>query len=316
MIKNFKSELDLVNSNKNISEKLMIFSLYNEFYNDVLGSAGDYFIKKYEPFMKKTFELVVASLNSQENVNVNAEQFMRAYFKMLKKSRLSSMPQVKGIIITFEKELNDFIDASEYANVIEQFESIPLVAKVNIMIHFREYINNMYLTTIELYGEKNSKELRHNILDMLSIRLGEYLKDGLNQGVDSTNLTDNLKPVMMTSTKDYLMNKLKNGEFGFEDIQDEDVKEFFANFNETEQKIWLIGAIYAIAGYDKNDKSKEKEKIEEICKLLGISKFKYTKIAISMGIRFLKVMNKAMNEVDDETFDDYFSKKKKYSKKD
>ena len=157
MIKNFKKELELINSNNCINEKLMIFSLYNEFYNDILGHADDYFIQHYAPFMEKNFELVVAGLNLQDNISVSAEQFMRVYFQMLKKSRLSSMPQAKGIIKTFENELNSFIEASEYVNVIEKFDSISLDTKVNIMAQFREYINNMFLTTIDLYGEENSK---------------------------------------------------------------------------------------------------------------------------------------------------------------
>ena len=64
-----------------------------------------------------------------------------------------------------------------------------------------------------------------------------------------------------------------------------------------------MGAIYGIAGYDRNDKSKNDEKIKEMCELLGISKLKYTKIALSMGIRYIKMMKKAMNEIDTETFD-------------
>ena len=311
MVKNFKKELDLISSNGQISEKLMIFSLYNEFYNDILGNADDYFGQHYAPFMEKTFELVTAGLNLQQNVSVNAEQFMKIYFGMLKKSRLSSMPQAKGIITTFENELNAFIDASEYVNIIEQFESISLDTKVSIMAEFREYINNMFLTTIQLYGEESSKELRHNILDMLSIKLGEYLKDSLSQGISLNDLTINLKTTMMMSTKDYLMNKLQNGEFGFEGIQDEETKKFFDSFSEIEQKIWLMGAIYGIAGYDQNDKSKDAEKIEEMCQLLGISKFKYTRIAISMGIHSLKVMKKAMDEIDVETFDEDSPKPKR-----
>lgn len=302
MIKNIGKELDLISTNSQISEKLMIFSLYNEFYNDILGHSDDYFIQHYAPFMEKTFELVVAGLNLQENISINAEQFMKIYFEMLKKGKLSSMPQAKDIIATFENELSSFIDASGYVNVIEKFDIIPLDTKVNIMAQFREYINNMFLTTIELYGEKNSKELRHSILDMLSIKLEGYLKDSLSQGINPVNLTDNLKPTMVIATKDYLMNKLRNDEFGLDEsevLQDETARQFFASFNELEQKIWSMGAIYGIAGYDKNDKSKKAEKIEEMCKLLGISKFKYARIAISMGIRSLKAMKKAMNEMDD-----------------
>lgn len=300
MIKNFKKELELINSNNCINEKLMIFSLYNEFYNDILGHADDYFIQHYAPFMEKTFELVVAGLNLQDNISVSAEQFMRVYFQMLKKSRLSSMPQAKGIIKTFENELNSFIEASEYVNVIEKFNSISLDTKVNIMAQFREYINNMFLTTIDLYGEKNSKGLRHSILDMLSIKLEEYLKDSLEKGYNENDITSNLKPTMMVITKDYLMDKLRNGDTSLIDFEDEAAKQFFDSFKEIEQKIWLMGLIYGIADYDK---SKDNEKIKEMCELLGISKLKYTKIALSMGIRSIKMMKKAMNEIGTETFD-------------
>ncbi len=300
MIKNFKKELELINSNNCINEKLMIFSLYNEFYNDILGHADDYFIQHYAPFMEKTFELVVAGLNLQDNISVSAEQFMRVYFQMLKKSRLSSMPQAKGIIKTFENELNSFIEASEYVNVIEKFNSISLDTKVNIMAQFREYINNMFLTTIDLYGEKNSKGLRHSILDMLSIKLEEYLKDSLEKGYNENDITSNLKPTMMVITKDYLMDKLRNGDTSLIDFEDEAAKQFFDSFKEIEQKIWLMGLIYGIADYDK---SKDNEKIKEMCELLGISKLKYTKIALSIGIRSIKMMKKVMNEIDTETFD-------------
>lgn len=300
MIKNFKKELELINSNNCINEKLMIFSLYNEFYNDILGHADDYFIQHYAPFIEKTFELVVAGLNLQDNISVSAEQFMRVYFQMLKKSRLSSMPQAKGIIKTFENELNSFIEASEYVNVIEKFNSISLDTKVNIMAQFREYINNMFLTTIDLYGEKNSKGLRHSILDMLSIKLEEYLKDSLEKGYNENDITSNLKPTMMVITKDYLMDKLRNGDTSLIDFEDEAAKQFFDSFKEIEQKIWLMGLIYGIADYDK---SKDNEKIKEMCELLGISKLKYTKIALSIGIRSIKMMKKAMNEIDTETFD-------------
>lgn len=300
MIKNFRKELELISNNSQISEKLMIFSLYNEFYNDIMGNSNDYFAQHYAPFMEKTFELVAAGLNIQENISVNAEQFMKIYFKMLKKSMLSNMPQVKSIISIYENELNSFIDASKYVNVIEKFDSIPLDTKVNIMAHFREYINNMFLTTIDLCGEENSKELRHNILDMLSIKLEGYLKNNLNEGIDFVNLTDNLKPTMVIYTKDYLMNKLKNNEFGLNFFQDETTKQFFAGFNEIEQKIFLMGMIYSIAGYDKNDKSKQNEKIKEICKMLEISKLRYMKTSFSMGIHFLKVMRELMNEKESE----------------
>ena len=48
-----------------------------------------------------------------------------------------------------------------------------------------------------------------------------------------------------------------------------------------------------------------------MCQLLGISKFKYTRIAISMGIHSLKAMKKALDEIDVETFDEDSPKPKR-----
>ena len=327
MIKNFKSELELIKDNERISDKLMIFSMYNEFYNSILGSADDYFIEHYAPFMEKTFELVVASANLQDDISLNVEKFMQVYFELLKKSRLSSMPQAKGTIDYFKNNLDAFIDSMGYVAVIDKPQAIPLGIKVDIMVRFREFINNMFRTVIELYDEESSKELRHGIKDMLTDELdGKFLKyyndiirytgfssvafkgvATMNNGVVEYNLNqdqaDFLKSMLMTSTKDYLFDKLSKGEFDFSGIQDETTKEFFGSFNELQQKIWLMGAIYGIAGYDRNDKSNEKEKLAEMCKMLGISKAKYTTTAISMALTSAKFMKKQMAELDSETFD-------------
>ncbi len=309
MIKNFKKELNAIKSSENINDKLMIFALYNEFYNCVSGSLDDRFLICYVPFMKKTFELVAASFNLKGNVKVNAKEFMKVYFSMLKCSELSSMSPVKSIISLFENELDSFIETSKYVNVIDKFESIPLDTKVKLMAEFREYINNMYVTTIELYGEASSKELRNSILTMLLGRLDEYLKDSLNKGVKPNKLTNNLKDAMMTSTKEYLINKLKDGEFGFENVEDEAVKKFFTSYNDIEQKIMLMCAIYAISGCDK---SSAKERMEEKCELLNISTAKYIEALRSICIRYSTVIDNTVYEFDDETFDgDTLNRRKK-----
>ena len=308
MIKNFTEELELMNSNNCINEKLMVFSLYNEFYNDILAHIDDNNINYYAPLMEKSFDLVVAGLNLQHNINVNAKQFMNLYLEVLNKSRFSSMPQTKGIIKTYKNELNSFIEANEYVNVIDKFNTISLDTKVNVMAQFREYINNMFITTINLYGEENSKDLRFSILDMQSTKLEEYLKDSIEKGNNENDIINNLKSTMAINTKDYLKNKLRNGDNSLKNFEDESFKQFFNDFNEIEQKIWLMGTIYGIANYNQ---AKDKEKIEEICELVGISKLQYTKTALSIGIRSVKMMKKNYNEINSETNDSDLSTKRK-----
>lgn len=289
MIKNFKEEIDLISKNDKITDKTLIIEAYTNFYNSTLGflpADNPNTIEYYEAVLKNTFKMVVSLISLQEKASYDAKQFMTIYFKILE----SSIPFAKDIIMIFEREMNSLTAANEYANVIDKFASIPLDIKLSIMAHFREYINSMSLMTINLCGEEDSQELRHDILEMLSVKLEEYLKDGLNKGIDFANLIDNLKAKLTVYTKDYLMNKLKNGEFGIKDFQDETVKNFLVSCNENEQKIWLMGMVYAIAGYDKNDKSQEEEKVREICKLLGISKLRYIVTTISMAIHVLKAM--------------------------
>lgn len=296
MIKNFEKELNLISSNSQISEKLMFFSLYNEFYNNLMEDLDDSSILMlyYSSIMEKTLELAVAELKLQENISVDAKQLMEIYLKRLK-------PKIPSyIIIPFERELNSLIDANGYVNIIEKFDSIPLDTKVNIMVNYREYINSMYLTITKLCGEENSNELSNNLLEMLPIKLEEYLNDSLNKGIDSLNQIDNLKATLVVNTKDYLMNKLKNNEFGLNNIQDEIANHICANFNEKEQKILLMGLIYAIAGYNENDKSKEEEQIKEMCEMLKISKEKYIRTTFSIEIRILKIMTKLKNENESE----------------
>ena len=56
MINNFRKQLELINSNNCINEKLMILSLYNELYNNILSHEDDDCIHYYAAFMEKTFE--------------------------------------------------------------------------------------------------------------------------------------------------------------------------------------------------------------------------------------------------------------------
>jgi hypothetical protein len=113
---------------------------------------------------------------------------------------------------------------------------------------------------------------------------------------------------MAINTKDYLKNKLRNGDNSLKNFEDESFKQFFNDFNEIEQKIWLMGTIYGIANYNQ---AKDKEKIEEICELVGISKLQYTKTALSIGIRSVKMMKKNYNEINSETNDSDLSTKRK-----
>lgn len=303
MDKILENEFKLVSSTDCVDEKLMILALYNEFYNTIINYFDDYsIIQYYQLLMEKTFELVVTNLDLH-NDKISAEKFMKIYFQVLKKNRFFNVESIKMIIKEFDDNLNLFIETSEYVNVIDKFNIIPLDTKVNIMTQFREYINNMYIAIIELYGEENSKELRHKILNMLSIELNKYLESNVRQGYSNAFVTNKLKPTMMVNTKDYLITQLKNDSSFFEKFQDKRIHRFFDNFKEDEKKVLLMGIVYNISGYDKDDKLMKDKIIGEICESLGISKSAYMKIAASIGIVSLNEINKNI-QIDGDIFDE------------
>ena len=281
MGKYFKNQLDLICDNDKINDKLMIVSLYNEFYNSILGSASDFFIRQYKPLMEKTFEFVVATISLQKDIEINANQFMNLYFKFLKISKLSNVNPAKEIIEYFEHDVNSLTDSMKYVTTIDQLDFLSFSSKVDLMVQFREFINHMMFEITKFYEEENGQKIGYDVFDILTNKLEQQL----NPKANSISFELDVKPEMMISTKDYFIEKLKNGEFIENGIKEE-VKDFLFHFNELEQKILCMGTIYEIAGYDKNSKTAEKK--EEICALLGIPKSEYTRIMISIAFHYIK----------------------------
>ena len=299
MKKDYKKELELINSNKRISERLMIIGLYNEFYNEIVNNTEDNFIKHYASFMEKTFEIAAIGLEKNEKLSVNAKQFMEIFFEILKKNRLSNMSPAYEIIEKYEKEIKASSDKFEYVNIIDKTDSISIDEKINIMLEFKEFIDNMNEKANFTFGKKNTKDLREKLLHLQIDKLKEFLKEN-----NTIKNNDNLKEVMMTSTKEYLIKRLINPEDGLKDIQDNNMNEFLSKFNETEKKLWLIGIIYGISGYDRNDKKNEEKIIEEICQTLGITKMRYKALGLKMEIKYYNIMKKEFDELRKEDDDE------------
>ena len=289
MILNLKEETKLIDSSDVFKEKLMTIALYNEFYNGSLNNADDFLKDQYGAFMKKTFELVATGLIMQDKNNINAKQFMKPYLRLLKKHPFSDMSQPKNMINLFEKKLDAFIESCEYVNRIDKFNNISLSGKVNIMSQFREYLNETFLKVYDIYCEEKSEEIRQNILDVLSIKIEEYLNHCSKFGYSEKEMADNIKPAMVIATKNYFINLLKNNNYSIDEIN-EDINEFKG----LERKIMTMGAIYHIAGYS-DDIAPKDAKTKEMCEVFGVSRLKLKSAAFSMGIRYLKIAKKEMN---------------------
>ncbi len=195
-----------------------------------------------------------------------------------------------------QTKLDDFV-CCEYTNIIEKFESISSESMNRLMSQFNEFKNRIDALIIGLFGINASVELRNGILNMLLDKFDEHLEKSLKQNVSMEELITNFRPILMMSTKKYLLEKMKNNEFAFETIDSEISRVYLSNFSEIEQKIFLISSIYGISGYDSKDKSTQIAVSEETCRMLSISKLKYLKTSALMTVHFIKAM-KQLSEIE------------------
>lgn len=295
MFKNFRKELRLIRANNRISEKLLTLAIYNEFYNDLMDTTREDLQKDYTLVIEKTFEMVVRGINSCNNRNVSAEKFMSIYFSAIKKNKLFNTPAALKVINTIESQLGNAKDTLKFAPIVDNFQELTLDSKLDIMLEFREYANDLWMTINDLFGESKTANLRYSVFNVLNDHLAKYLKYCKAKNIAPNDISRRIRPMMMKVIKKYLMFELNHNRFGAQYVPNTSDFEFFNNFNDLEQKIWLMEVIYEIAGYSNNDKLIDNKKIKEICDSLGISKIKYTLTNLSMGLSTLKAVSKLRN---------------------
>lgn len=294
MNKNFKEEIDLINKNDQIKEKLLTMEVYNSFYNSILEclpAGNPDVIEYYESILKDTFKTVISELSLQEKTSVDARQFMRAYIRLFG-SKCIGVRALDGVIVSFNNSFG--VDSplfdDKLVKVIDSYETIPFDKKVEVIIQFDDYMRDVYHKLNMHLNKETGSRLKPNISAMLLAKLRDYLAK--DNGLDVS--AAGLKAYMMSTTKDYLMNELNNGSLGFDSFN-ENITEACYNFSEPEQKFWLVVGIYNIAFDDERYKSKEST--PQLLEDLGLSADEYVSMAKSvMG----KIRNTLMSNLSDD----------------
>lgn len=295
MIKNFRKELSLIGNNKRITEKLMVIAIYNEFYNDILEATNG--SEEYTTIIEKTFETTIRYFNTHRTRNVDAKRFMKVYFSIIRENELFSKHPINAVINTIESQLNDYNNVMSFVNVIDNFDELLLDHKINIMLEYREYANELLNSINDMFGYNTVKgcELRYSVLSVLKKRLANYLNHCKQNNITPTKISSYLKVNMMKSIKNLLLQKFADRTLGIEHIQDNNIVDFLDEFRDLEQDIWFTEYIYEITGCNKYAKLLNFDKTKEICEFLGISKLRYALSNISMGLHSLSAAYKLNN---------------------
>lgn len=294
MIKSLKKEMSLIGNNKRIAEKLMVIAIYNEFYNDVIDVINPKDTEEYTTIIEKAFDATVRYFNTNKTRNVSTERFMKVFFDIIRKNDLFNKQPLDQVIANIESQLGDHNSIMNFVSVIDDFDELILERKVDIMIQFREYANELLNSINEMFGFKTIKgyELRFSILHTLKNRLKYYLNHCKKNNISPGKIISNLRVNMIKPIKNLLLEQLEYCTLGVQHVQDSELYDFLDGFSDLEQDIWMMEYIYEITGCNKNAKALNFNKSREICNFLGISKIKYALTNVSMGLRTLNTYHK------------------------
>ena len=290
MIKSLKKEISLIGNNKRIADKLMVIAIYNEFYNDVIDAINQKDIEEYTTIIEKAFDATVRYFNTNKTRNVSTERFMKVYFDIIRKNDLFNKQPLDQVITNIENQLGDHNSIMSFVSVIDDFDELILERKVDIMVQYREYANELLNSINDMFGYKTIKgyELRFSILHTLKTRLEHYLNYCKKNNIRPGKISSNLRVNMINPIKNLLLDCT----LGVQHVQDGELYDFLDGYNDLEQDIWMMEYIYEITGCNKNAKALNFNKSKEICGFLGISKIKYALTNVSMGLRTLNTYHK------------------------
>lgn len=286
----FIRAVNSLSSNYQVHDKLMILSLYNDFYHDVLKNCTSYSESRYSFLLEDVFGAMSLGFDFPLPVTLSADDYMFQFIDFLKKFPIFQGYREIDYLINYRDRLPSLIESSDYVRVIDR-SSESFEKKAQILSDYQDYCNHITSIGSKLLDSEKSASLQNDLLSMIFNRLEVYCSFG-----ESSMPVDEYLSLF---SKEMLMSRFLDGEFGFDQLNDE-LKKKYQYCSELERKILILRSIYRIS----KSRNNEREKTNEICKTLGISKFKYYSIIFPMGIRDIDDFN-------DSSYDDSSVKIKK-----
>ena len=286
MYEEIKDDIALIELS-DVNDRLMLVALYNHFYNLCKRDAqsNDTLL-----VVRSVFKLLLDAL--KDSSVKEADSIMRAFLKCLNKSNMLNDYKLKALIEAFESYLDLIVNDSRYVKIIDEYVALSFKEKARYVIQYRDFLfnvdNQIGLSCAQYKGE----ELRNIIVQGLeeklpSINLAVYTNLVITEELVINDDVENEKSRIFRRelekiTKDILIGELKRGNLNRSSIKDPKLKKVYSYLTYTEQTICLMAMVYNIAGYDGNDKSRDVEKMKEICQVIGITESDYLIVLINL----------------------------------
>ena len=174
------------------------------------------------------------------------------------------------------------LDVMRCIDVIVKYDAIPLQVKYEMIIKFKNFIENIFNIITELYDEHSSMYLKYIILEKMLKQL-EYNCNGNLLDVDKQTLQ------YADITKTLLLDNLRNGSFRINGLK-EQYKKVFSKYNELEQNMWQMWLIYKM--------TQNVFDLKEMCAYFNMPEDELLKSFMYMEFKSEKVIKNLVNVSD------------------
>ena len=262
-------EVLFLERNKFIKDKLMILSVYKEFQNLFIDLPKD-LSDRYKEETNIEFTSLVDKIRQEER-EVNAEEFLREYFKSIKSNPSFSLTPVSLMTKLFASCINQLDEEYKDVRLIDDFDYISLPDKLDLLETYRATTNSSAERVMELYGSNKTSGLLNRYNDTALEYLDDYLSYNMYDH-DEMNISPSaLRNYITEGSKKFFMSELNNNRFEFEDIEEPESRRAFDELSEPTKKYWLVDMVYYVSDYQIDHPKKITERINDQLNYMEVS---------------------------------------------
>ena len=117
----FQDEINLLSESQNITDKLTLFSLYQDLYLILISTVEEMDTELAQKYSKILTEMFKMHLILTKNVkkDINAKIIMKLYLKKISQFQFSNVSPLKEMISIYQENLDEMFEKFDFINLIE-----------------------------------------------------------------------------------------------------------------------------------------------------------------------------------------------------
>lgn len=300
MIHDFQFDVSLLNNTRNLNNKLMVFSIYNDLYSKVVRkvSVSNQDVISCNDFLSVTFQIQLLETSSCDEA-MDCKDFVDNYIRVLDKfANFNTGDMLNDYIIN----LYHIVENMSYVSIIDS-KKLDFESKTKWVSMINDHVNNVLFSVSSFYGDEESFCLKNKILNNLLISIPDIL--------NKNSQLSECRKLLKEETLKIIDNMFLNNEFDFYKFNGILGEKLTDRFDDDELSILMLGLKPTLAGYSKNDPDMKRLTGEQASKLLGMSYLKYIGKSSLVMIKSFKVLNSNVELNEEESYKKLHKRKNK-----